>query len=47
VASMTKGGISKWDLLKVMINSFIASFIPFREKKGLLLEVERKLVEIL
>lgn len=44
-ACMTRGGLSKWDILKLIRNGFISAFIPYKQKKSLLLDVEKELVE--
>lgn len=46
-ACMIKGGISKWDLLKIVRNGFISAFIPFEQKKSLLLKAEEYLINSL
>lgn len=46
-ACMTQGGISKWDILKIVRNGFISAFIPFEEKRELLLAVENELINLL
>lgn len=46
-ACMTEGGISKWDILKIIRNGFISAFIPYEQKKNLLLNAEKQLSELL
>lgn len=46
-ACMTQGGISKWDMLQIVRNGFISAFIPFEEKRELLLAVENELMNML
>ncbi|MFW5892357.1 MAG: hypothetical protein ACOCUQ_03035 [Bacteroidota bacterium] len=45
-ACMSKGGISKWDILKIARNGFIGAFVPYGQKKMLLLEAEKQLSQI-
>jgi len=44
-AQLTEGGLSKWDILKIIRNGFKAAFLdPFR-KKELILKVENKIAQ--
>ena len=46
-ACMTKGGLSKWEILQINRNGFKYGFLPLEEKKKLLLDVEDELFKIL
>jgi len=46
-ASMTKGGLSKWEILQINRNGFKYGFLPLKEKKKLLMEVETELFEFI
>jgi adenosine deaminase len=46
-ATMTKGGLSKWEILQINRNGFKYGFLPLEEKKKLLIDVETELFEIL
>jgi adenosine deaminase len=46
-ACMTKGGLSKWEILKLIKNGFQSSFLPLDQKKKLILEVENKIIQLL
>lgn len=45
-AMMTPGGLSKWDIMKIIRNGFKSSFLQVDQKKNLLLKVEKELSEI-
>ena len=46
-ACMTKGGLSKWEILQINRNGFKFGFLPLKEKKKLLLSVEAELFKLL
>jgi len=46
-ATMTKGGLSKWELLQINRNGFKYGFLSLKEKKKLLIEVETELFTLL
>lgn len=45
-AQLTKGGLSKWDILKIVRNSFKAAFIDPARKKKLIQQAENKAAEL-
>jgi adenosine deaminase len=42
-ASMTKGGLSKWDVLRIIRNGFRSAFLSFGKRKELLIEAENEI----
>ena len=44
---LTKGGLSKWEILQINRNGFKYGFLPLDEKKKLLLKVEKELFNLL
>jgi len=46
-ACLTKGGLSKWEILQINRNGFKYGFLALEEKKQLLLAVEHKLFKLL
>ena len=46
-ACMTKGGLTKWEILQINRNSFKYGFLPMDEKKKLLLDVETELFDVI
>jgi adenosine deaminase len=44
-ARMTPGGLSKWQILKLMHNGFAASFASYERRRGLLREAGRRILE--
>lgn len=46
-ASMTDGGLSRWEILKLLKSSFQAAFLPKDEKDSLLKEVDDEVFKIL
>lgn len=41
-ARLTRGGLSLWDILSLLYNSFEMAFLPYREKMKLLNEMNLK-----
>ena len=46
-ARMTAGGLSLWDILRIVRNGFKAAFLPKDEKDRLLKEVDQRIFELL
>ena len=46
-ARMTKGGLSKWDILQLICNGFRTAFFPYEKKKSLIRETEKDLGELI
>jgi len=46
-ARLTRGGLSKWDLLQLMCNGFRTAFYPYEQKKQLIRRVEEKISELI
>lgn len=46
-ACMTNNGISKWEVLQLIRNSFASAFVPYHNKKQMMLKIERELAELL
>lgn len=46
-ACMTKGGLSKWEILQIIRNGFRSAFLPFDEKRQLLISMEEKILKLL
>ena len=46
-ARLTPGGLSKWDVLRIIKNGFKAAFLPKQEKDRLLKDVDRHIFEII
>lgn len=46
-ARLTEGGLSRWDILRIVRNGFKAAFLPRNEKDRLLKEVDQQLFELL
>ncbi|MBF0240245.1 MAG: hypothetical protein HQM12_21280 [SAR324 cluster bacterium] len=46
-ARLTPGGLSPWDLLSLVRNSFRAGFVPFNQRRELLLNAEQEILEML
>lgn len=44
---LTKGGLSKWEILKIIRQGFVSSFLPLQEKNRLLHQVEREILSFL
>ncbi|MEP9412485.1 MAG: hypothetical protein HRF42_14020 [Candidatus Brocadia sp.] len=44
---LTKGGLSKWEILKIIRQGFVSSFLPLQEKNSLLHQVEREILSFL
>jgi len=44
-AQMTKGGLSQWDILKIIRNGFKGSFLEQSVKKKLIIETESRIAE--
>lgn len=44
-AELTPGGLSKWDILKIVRNGFRGSFLSSEPKKELMLKVEKEIVQ--
>ncbi len=46
-ASMTKGGLSKWDILKIIRNGFRSAFLPFNKRRELLINAEKEIAQLI
>ena len=46
-ARLTRGGLSKWDLLQLTCNGFRTAFYPYEQKKQLIRRVEEKISELI
>ncbi len=46
-ASMTKGGLSKWDILRIIRNGFRFAFISHHQRREILLEAEKQIGKII
>ena len=46
-AHMTDGGLSRWDILQLIKNSFSAAFTKLEKRRELLSEAERKIMKII
>lgn len=46
-ARLTRGGLSKWDLLQLTCNGFRTAFYPYEQKKKLIRRVEEKISELI
>lgn len=46
-ARLTRGGLSKWDLLQLTCNGFRTAFYPYEQKKQLMRRVEKKINELI
>ncbi len=46
-ASMTKGGLSKWDILRIIRNGFRFAFISHHKRREILLEAEKQIGRII
>ncbi len=46
-ARMTKGGLSKWDVLQLICNGFRSAFYPYEQKKQLIRKVENEIGELI
>lgn len=46
-AQMTKGGLSKWDVLQLIKNGFKAAFLPLNKRNQLLKEIDREIFELM
>lgn len=46
-ARLTKGGLSKWDILQLLCNGFRTAFYPYKEKRELIQEAEQCLAELI
>ncbi len=44
-ACMTRGGLSRWQILQLLRNGFRAGFAPFAERRELLLAAEQKIMD--
>ncbi len=46
-ASMTKDGLSKWDMLKIVRNGFRSAFLSFDKRKELLINAEKEIAQLI
>lgn len=46
-ARMTKGGLSKWQILQLVCNGFRTAFYPYQQKKEMIYEAEKCLSELI
>jgi adenosine deaminase len=46
-ASMVKGGISKWDIIRLIRNSAISMFISFNKRRDIILAMENEILELI
>jgi len=46
-ACMTEGGLSRWEILQLIRNSFKAAFLDSTERKNLILEAEKQILNLL
>ena len=46
-AKMTDGGLSLWEILQLIKNSFSSTFNTFEERRKLMLDAERQITEII
>lgn len=46
-ACMTKNGLTKWEILQIVRNGFRSAFIPFDQKRQMIIDNEKRISEIL
>lgn len=46
-ARMTKGGLSKWDILQLICNGFRTAFFPYEQKKRLIRDAEKSIGQLI
>lgn len=46
-ARLTRGGLSKWDLLQLTCNGFRTAFYPYEQKKQLIRKVEERISDLI
>ena len=46
-ARLTKGGLSKWEILQLLCNAFRTAFYPYKQKKALIRRVEERLGKLI
>lgn len=46
-ARLTRGGLSKWDLLQLICNGFRTAFYPYEQKKRLIRNVEERISDLI
>lgn len=46
-ARLTKGGLSKWEILQLLCNAFRTAFYPYQRKKALMRRVEKRLGDLI
>ena len=45
--AMTRGGVSKWDIIQLVRNGFKSMFVPYVKRRELLIEAEKNICELI